>query len=98
MNNTRGVRDLMEQGRYKSKHIAKAMVDAGIPGNWGSHQNVYNLIDGKVVPKDAYIYVVLADLFGTDVQTILMRYTNVTLKSPSGKKIEFSGDAVDWEY
>jgi hypothetical protein len=71
----KGVRDLMDLHRFQWKHVAKEMMNAGIPGNWDKAQNVYNLVNGYIVPKDAYVYMVLAKMLRTDVETILSRYT-----------------------
>jgi hypothetical protein len=79
MNKVRGIRDLMESQRYKIKHLSKALKDAGVPGNWESTQNLYNLANGDVVPKDAYAYVVIAKMLDVDVNTILRRYSTITV-------------------
>lgn len=79
MNKVRGIRDLMESQRYKIKHLSKALKDAGVPGNWESTQNLYNLANGDVVPKDAYAYVVMAKMLDVDVPTILNRYSTITI-------------------
>ena len=78
MNKAKGIRDLMESQRYKMKHLSKALKDANIPGNWDSTQNLYNLANGDVVPKDAYVYVAMSNLLNVDIKTILNRYTAVT--------------------
>lgn len=74
MNNA-GIKDLLERGRFKPKHVSKALIDKGVPGNWECYQNVYNLIKGASVPKDAYVYIVLADLLDVDVRIVLSRYS-----------------------
>lgn len=79
MNKVRGIRDLMESQRYKTKHLSKALKDAGVPGNWDSTQNLYNLANGDVVPKDAYAYVVMAKMLDVDLPTILNRYSAITV-------------------
>jgi len=78
MNKAKGIKDLMESQRYKIKHLSKALKEANIPGNWDSTQNLYNLTNGEVVPKDAYVYVVMSNLLNVDIKTILNRYTAVT--------------------
>lgn len=93
MNNTKakGVRDLMWQHRYQWKHISMEMVSNGVPGNWDKAQNIYNLVNGSIIPKDAYIYIVLARMFNTDVTTILGRYTSVnTVDNALSKEVLFS--------
>jgi hypothetical protein len=79
MNKAKGIKDLMESQRYKIKHLSKALKEANIPGNWDSTQNLYNLANGEVVPKDAYVYVVMSNLLNVDIKTILNRYTAVTI-------------------
>jgi hypothetical protein len=79
MNKARGIRDLMESQRYKIKHLSKALKDGGVPGNWDSTQNLYNLANGEVVPKDAYAYVIMAKMLDVDVGTILNRYSAITI-------------------
>jgi hypothetical protein len=74
MNNA-GIKDLLDRGRFKPKHVSKALIDKGVPGNWECYQNVYNLIKGASVPKDAYVYIVLADLLDVDVRIVLSRYS-----------------------
>lgn len=79
MNNikVKGVRDLMWDNRLQWKHIAKEMIITGVPGNWDKPQNIYNLVNGNIVPKDAYVYVVLSKVLKTDINVILSRYTSV---------------------
>ncbi len=81
MNNQKGIIDLMEAKRYRPKHIAEELVNHNIPGNWSIYQNIYNLINGKVIPKDAYIYILFSDLLEVDVKTILYRYSEVRTTS-----------------
>ena len=80
MNNikVKGVRDLMNDHRYQWKHIAKELMTSGVPGSWDNPQNIYNLVNGNVVPKDAYVYVVFARIFNTDIKTILIRYSSIS--------------------
>jgi hypothetical protein len=79
MNNVKvkGVRDLMWENRLQWKHIAKEMITSGVPGNWDKPQNIYNLVNGDIVPKDAYVYIALSKIFNTDISIILSRYTSV---------------------
>lgn len=85
----KGVRDLMEQHRFQWKHIAKEMVANNIPGTWDNPQNVYNLVNGNVIPKDAYVYVVFSRMFNTDIAIILSRYSLVNNVSESLPKNVF---------
>lgn len=72
----KGIKDLMEQHRFHAKHIAKAMIDNEVPGNWDSLQNIYNLVSGSICPKDPYVYVVLSNLFNLDISQIIIRYSD----------------------
>ncbi len=83
--------DLMESKRYKPKHIAQELIKNDVPGTWTTYQNVHNLVCGHVVPKDAYIYILLANLLDVDVKTILYRYS-----SRSSAKIESKSQDLDW--
>jgi len=56
-----------------------------VPGSWDSIQNVYNLINGVVAPKDAYVYIVLSDMLFVDIKTILHRYSSVEDKKVKQK-------------
>jgi hypothetical protein len=91
MNKSRGVMDLMESKRYKPKHIAEELIKNDVPGNWKLYQNVHNLVCGYVVPKDAYIYIMLANLLDVDIKTILYRYSS---KGSIGK--ESKSEDFDW--
>jgi len=72
----KGIKDLMNEKRYTLKHIQQALVKDNVPGNWLSSQNVYNLINGNTVPRDAYVYIFLSDFLSEDIRKILSRYTS----------------------
>lgn len=93
MNKMRGVLDLMKPKRYRPKDIADKMAELSVPGNWDIYQNVYNLVSGKIVPRDAYVYIVLANLLEVDVETVLYRYTSVTTTQQKNKIV---ADDLDW--
>jgi hypothetical protein len=79
MEKKKGIRDLMEKNRYRPKHLQESLIEKGIPGSWSGKsgiQNIYNLIDGKVVPKDAYVFVFLSTFLGESLETVLMCYTS----------------------
>ena len=75
--NVKGVKDLCLKNRYFAKHLMDDFEKKNVPGNWSSHQNMYNLIHGKIVPKDAYVYIALAQFFDVDIYDILYRYSSV---------------------
>lgn len=91
MNKSRGIMDLMESKRYKPKHIAQELIKNDVPGNWTTYQNVHNLVCGHVVPKDAYIYIMLANLLDVDIKTILYRYS-----SRGSSKVESKSEDFNW--
>lgn len=78
--NNKGVKDLMDENRYMLKHIQEALVKENVPGNWLSTQNVYNLINGNVIPRDGYVYIFLSDFLNEDIRKILSRYTKKQTK------------------
>lgn len=86
-----GIKDLMERNRYRAKHLQKALIEGGVDGNWSIIQNVYNLINASVVPKDGYLYVFLSEFLSVDLKTVVMRYAK-TEKS----KDAFEDDDGDW--
>jgi hypothetical protein len=93
MNNMRGIEDLIKPKRYRARDIAEEMIRLSVPGSWEVKQNLYNLIKGRVVPRDPYVYVVLANLLEVDVETILYRYTSVATIQEN-KKLEV--EDFDW--
>lgn len=78
MNKRIGIRDLMEAQRFQAKHIAKTMKDYGVPGNWNSIQNIYNLMSGDIIPKDPYVFIALANMLNVELSTILIRYSSIS--------------------
>ena len=76
MKKIRGIEDLIKPKRYRAGDLAEEMINLGVPGSWVIKQNLYNLIKGKVAPRDPYVYIVLAKLLDVDVETILLRFTN----------------------
>lgn len=72
---TRGIKDLLDTHGLSVRSIQEALVQEKIPGNWLSSQNVYNLVNGNTVPRDAYVYIFLSEFLQADVRKILSRYT-----------------------
>jgi hypothetical protein len=87
MNKVKGIKDLMENGRYKPLHLSNELKNNRVPGNWDCYQNVYNLINGHVVPKDAYVLVVISELLNIGLKSVIYRYSNVSIEDD---KIESS--------
>jgi hypothetical protein len=94
MNKKQGVKDLMKSKRYSIVHLTEALQAKSVPGNWDTYQNVYNFINGRT-PRDAYAYIVLADLLDVDLRTILLRYSTVEERIKESV-VEVNGS--DYEY
>ena len=90
--NQKGVRDLMDSNRYTYKHISEELEKNGVPGNWDIYMNVYNLINGRITPKDCYIYILMSELFHVDIKTILMRYSSAISKVNETAQV----NELDW--
>lgn len=73
----KGIKDLLWQQGYKPSALQKRLLDSGVPGSWSTIQNVYNLINGDVRPKDAYVFIVIADLLDIGLEDVLMRYSEI---------------------
>lgn len=90
----KGIADLMERNRYRSKHLQDVLIDNNIPGKWEGRnglQNVYNLMNGKIVPRDAYVFIFLSEFLKEPLKEILMRFTtNVE------EKEEYKGQTINW--
>jgi hypothetical protein len=74
----KGIKDLLDAHGSSVKSIQEALVHERIPGNWLSSQNVYNLVNGNTIPRDAYVYIFLSEFLQVDVKKILSRYTRKT--------------------
>jgi hypothetical protein len=79
MHKVKGIKDFLDRKKIRPKDVTKALLDARVPGNWRSYQNIYNLINGKHVPRDPYAYIVLSELTHADVNIILYRYSDIDL-------------------
>lgn len=73
--NVKGIKDLLENNRFTLGAVQKELIKKEVPGNWLSTQNVYNLINGKTVPRDAYVYIFLSEFLSEDIRKILSRYS-----------------------
>lgn len=79
--------------RYKGTHLQDALIANNVNGNWegrSGQQNVYNLINGSVVPRDGYVYLFLSTFLEVPVEEILMRYSEKSNETRSGRKV------IDW--
>ena len=57
----------------------KELQDNNVPGSWNAYQNIYNLVDGSVKPKDPAVYVVLSRMFNMKVEEVIERYSEADL-------------------
>ena len=83
----KGIRDLMERKSFKPSHLQKSLIESEIPGRWEGKnglQNVYNLINGSIVPRDSYVFVFLSESLETDVTEVLMRFTEKEVDNEDG--------------
>lgn len=96
MHKVKGIKDFMKRERFEPRHISKAFMDKNVPGNWESYMNIYNLVNGNSVPRDAYVYIVLAELLNVDLKIILMRYSDVTMTEEESKSNAVS-QGMDWD-
>jgi len=99
--NKNGIQDLMDKQRFRPQHIQKALLQSGVPGNWSSIQNIYNLTKGITTPKDPYVYIVLANTLNVEIEIIIMRYTQArktTSQSASLKDVDtaLNDSTLDW--
>lgn len=70
-----GIKDLLDEQRYRVGHLQEQLIKKGIPGsNWNSYQNVYNLVNGAY-PNDAYTFLFLAEFLNIDINIIISRYS-----------------------
>lgn len=71
-----------------------------IPGSWSSYQNIYNLVDGSVRPRDPSVYVILARMFQMNLEEIISRYSDVDFspQSTEEKKEEvvIENKTINW--
>ena len=89
-----GLRDLMDENRYRPSHLQEALIKNNIPGRWegaSGKQNVYNLIDGKVMPKDGYVFIFLSTFLSKTTDEILKRFSKKEdkTKTHGGKEINW---------
>lgn len=96
----KGIKDIVKKQRWTTRHLMDELKKYEVPGTWDIHQNIYNLVDGKVRPRDPAVYVVLSRLFSVDVEELISRYSDVDLKprSTEEKKEEviFDNKNINW--
>lgn len=90
----KGIGDLMEKNKLRPSHLQNTLIKEGIPGRWEGKnglQNVYNMINGNVVPRDSYVFVFLAEYFKTTLTEVLMRFT-----TKINVKERYDGEEINW--
>ena len=90
-----GLRDLMDENRYRPSHLQEALLKNNVPGRWegvSGKQNVYNLIDGKVMPKDGYVFIFLSNFLNKATDDILKLYS---IRVEEKEKYQ-DGSEIDW--
>lgn len=81
-----GIKDLLDEQRYRVSHLQSELIKNDIPGsNWTSYMNVYNLVHG-CYPNDAYTFVFLSDLLNIDINVIISRYSMRNVSSIGASK------------
>jgi hypothetical protein len=60
-----------------NQEFAKELIEKKAPGNWYSSMNVSNLINGNTVPRDPYVFLILAEMLEESVSEIIKRYSNI---------------------
>lgn len=83
-----GIKDIIKNQRWSTRHLMDALNENKIPGSWNIHQNIYNLVDGKVRPRDPAVYVVLARMFGMNLEEIISRYSDVDFSPRSTEQVK----------
>ncbi|MBL1279598.1 MAG: hypothetical protein COA33_004975 [Fluviicola sp.] len=85
----KGIKDLTEKKCYRSGHFQKEFIKRNIPGKWGGRsgiQNIYNLISGKVKPKDPAVYIILSQMLDYPLEGILLRFSECDVRLVSRPK------------
>ena len=73
-----GIKDMMDKLRYRPSHLQDSLINSDVPGNWSGKsglQNIYNLIEGRVMPKDGYVFIFLSEFLQVKLRDLLLRYT-----------------------
>jgi hypothetical protein len=96
----KGIKDLMYEQRWQTKHLMNKLNESKVPGSWGSYQNIYNLVDGSARPRDPGVYIVLSKMFNLKVEEIINRYSDVDFLPQSIAEVEeevvINKDKLNW--
>ncbi len=75
----KGVKNLLRNSRFQTKHVKEALEKYNIPGKWENYQNIYNLVEGRSKPKDPIIYLMFAEMLGVETIDIMNAYSDFDL-------------------
>ena len=75
----KGVKNLLRNSRFQTKHVKEALEKYNVPGKWDNYQNIYNLVEGRSKPKDPIIYFMFADMLEVDIVDIMNAYSDFDL-------------------
>lgn len=90
----KGIGDLMEKHRYRPSNLQQSLIEKEVPGRWEGKnglQNVYNLINASVVPRDAYVFIFLSEFLQVSLTEILLRFT-----TKKKEEERYQGDTIKW--
>lgn len=73
----KGIKDILKNQRWQTKHLIEELSRSNVPGNWSSYQNIYNLVDGSARPRDPGVYIVLSRMLSVSLEDIISRYSDV---------------------
>lgn len=73
----KGIKDILKNQRWQTKHLIEELNRSNVPGNWSSYQNIYNLVDGSARPRDPGVYIVLSRMLSVSLEDIISRYSDV---------------------
>ncbi len=90
----KGIKDMMEKQRYRPSHLQESLLESEVPGNWSGKsglQNTYNLIEGRVMPKDGYVFIFLSEFLKQRLRDVVLRYTTKeeTITKHNGNEINW---------
>lgn len=85
----KGIADLMAKNNLRWSDLRDLIVNSEIPQFSGTYNNVWNLINAKINPKDPSIYILLSQVFDVSLSDIILRYSELDDVRISKTKIPF---------
>jgi hypothetical protein len=96
----KGIKDIVKSQRWGTKHLMDALNESRVPGSWSSYQNIYNLVDGNVKPKDPGVYIVLSRILNVSIEEIISRYSDVDFTPQStideSEEVAIENKTINW--